>query len=72
LEVKTYDQTTRFRNDNGVYSVALFADNQLAFQWTADEFDFEDARYLNAHIDYAAQQRYGAGFIAASPCLAII
>lgn len=60
--IKTYDQTTGFRNDNGVFSVALFADDQLAFQWTANEFDFDDARYLNAHIDYAVRKKYGAWF----------
>lgn len=60
--VKTYDHTNGFSNDNGVYSVALFADDQLAFQWTADEFDFDDSRYMNAHIDYPVQQRYGAWF----------
>jgi Peptidase family M23 len=60
--VKTYDHTTGFRNDNGVYSVALFANDQLSFKWTADEFDFDDTRYLNAHIDYSTKQRYGAWF----------
>lgn len=60
--VKTYDKSNARRNDNGVYSVALFANDQLEFQWTADEFDFDDARYLNAHIDYAVRQRYGAWF----------
>ncbi|MFN0034979.1 MAG: M23 family metallopeptidase [Saprospiraceae bacterium] len=60
--VKAYDRTTAFRNDNGLYSIALLADNQLAFQWTADEFDFDDSRYLNAHIDYSARKRYGAWF----------
>ncbi len=60
--VKTYDRSNTRRNDNGVYSVALFTNDALAFQWTADEFDFDDSRYLNAHIDYAAQQRYGTWF----------
>jgi len=60
--VKTYDRSNTRRNDNGVYSVALFTNDQLAFQWTADEFDFDDSRYLNAHIDYPVRQRYGAWF----------
>ncbi len=60
--VKTYDRSTGLKNDNGVYVVALFSDDQLAFQWTADEFDFDDSRYLNAHIDYPAKQRYGAWY----------
>lgn len=60
--VKTYDHTTGHRNDNGVYSVALWADEQLAFEWKADAFDFDETRYLNAHIDYSAKKRYGAWF----------
>ncbi|MFN0214999.1 MAG: M23 family metallopeptidase [Saprospiraceae bacterium] len=60
--VKAYDRTNGFRNDNGVYSIGLFANDQLAFQWTANEFDFDDSRYLNAHIDYAARQRHGTWF----------
>ncbi len=62
LGVKTYDRSNLRSNDNGVYSVALYTNDQLAFQWTADEFDFEDTRYLNAHIDYPARQRYGSWF----------
>jgi len=60
--VKTYDRTTGFRNDNGIYTLTLYANDQLAFQWTADEFDFDDSRYLNAHVDYAALQRSGSYF----------
>lgn len=60
--VKSYDRSNLRRNDNGVYSVALFANDKLAFQWTADEFDFDDTRYLNAHIDYPARQKFGAWF----------
>lgn len=60
--VKTYDHTTGHRNDNGVFSVALWADEQLAFEWKAEAFDFDETRYLNAHIDYSAKRRYGAWF----------
>jgi hypothetical protein len=60
--VKAYDRTTGHFNDNGVYSVALWADDQLAFEWRAESFDFDESRYMNAHIDYAAKQRYGAWF----------
>ena len=60
--VKSYDRSNGRRNDNGVYSVALWADEQLAFEWKAETFDFDETRYLNAHIDYAAKRRYGAWF----------
>ena len=60
--VKTYDMMNNGQNDNGVYRIGLWADDQLAFQWTADDLEFDETRYINAHIDYAAQQRYGAWF----------
>ncbi len=60
--VKTIDKQTGHRNDNGVYSLALHADGQLVYQWRMDELDFDESRYLNAHVDYAARQRYGAWF----------
>jgi len=60
--VKTYDRSTGHRNDNGVYSVGLWADEVLAFEWTAEKFDFDETRYLNAHIDYSAKMRFGAWF----------
>ncbi|MFN7834093.1 MAG: hypothetical protein ACK5Q2_19085, partial [Bacteroidota bacterium] len=60
--VKAYDRTNGRRNDNGVYSVTMWADDQLAFEWTAETFDFDETRYLNAHIDYSARKRYGAWF----------
>lgn len=60
--VKTYDRMNGRSNDNGVYSVALWADDQLAFEWKAEAFDFDESRYINAHIDYAARKKYGAWF----------
>ncbi len=60
--IKTYDQSTGFKNENGVFSIALWADDQLAYEWKAESFDFGETRYLNAHIDYSAKKRYGAWF----------
>lgn len=60
--VKAYDRQSAYRNDNGIYSITLYADGQLAYQWRMDELDFDESRYLNAHIDYSARQRYGAWF----------
>ncbi len=60
--VKTYDRMTGLNNDNGVYSVQLYTNDQLAFQWKIDQLDFDESRYLNAHIDYPVRQQYGAWF----------
>ena len=60
--VKTYDKSNGYPNSNGVYSIKLWANESLAYEWTADVFNFAETRYLNAHIDYSAKQRYGAWF----------
>lgn len=60
--VKTYDKSNGFSNSNGVYNISLWADDELAFEWKADVFNFAETRYLNAHIDYSAKMRYGAWF----------
>ncbi|MEI6408115.1 MAG: M23 family metallopeptidase [Bacteroidota bacterium] len=60
--VKAYDSMTGFRNDNGIYDLSMYTDDQLAFEWRMDELDFDQSRYINAHIDYAAERRYGAWF----------
>ncbi len=60
--VKTYDRQSGYRNDNGIYAISLYADDKLSYQWRMDELDFDETRYLNAHIDYSARMRYGAWF----------
>lgn len=60
--VKAYDSMTGFKNDNGVYGISLYVDDVLAFGWKMDELDYDESRYLNAHVDYTAQIRYGAWF----------
>ena len=60
--VKTFDEMNNGHNDNGVYSIALYADDQLTYEWRADNLEFDETRYINAHVDYPAQQRYGAWF----------
>lgn len=60
--VKAYDRMTGFPNDNGLYTIALYADDQLSYEWQMGELDFDETRYQNAHIDYSARSRYGAWF----------
>ncbi len=49
-------------NKNGLFSLRLFAGGQLAFGWRAQELDFDETRYLNAHTDFAARKRTGTWF----------
>ncbi len=60
--VKTYDAIGAFRNDNGVFALKVSADDQPVFEWRMEQLDFDETRYLNAHADYAAYERYGAWF----------
>ena len=60
--VKAYDHMSGFRNDNGIYAISLYADDQLAYEWRMGELDFDETRYHNAHIDYPARKRFGAWF----------
>lgn len=60
--VKTFDRQTGQRNDNGIYGLTLQTDGQLAYSWRMDELDFDETRYMNAHVDYSARKRYGAWF----------
>jgi len=54
--VKTYDQMSGFKNDNGIFALNLRADNELAYEWRMAELDFDETRYLNAHTDYPAKK----------------
>lgn len=61
--LKAFDQMTgNTLNKNGLCTLTLLADGQVAFQWRANEIDFDENRYLNAHTDYAARKRFGAWF----------
>jgi Peptidase family M23 len=62
FSVKAYDQQDLLRNDNGIFSIDLEADGQLAYACKLDGFDFDETRYLNAHVDYAVHERFGAWF----------
>jgi len=60
--IKVYDHMAGLNNDNGIFSLKMYTNEQLAFQWKMDELDFNESRYLNAHIDYPVRQQYGAWF----------
>lgn len=61
--IKTFDRATgNPHNKNGIYTLTLLANDQPAFQWNMAELDFDESRYLNAHADYSAHERYGAWF----------
>jgi Peptidase family M23 len=62
LGIKVYDQSNALKNDNGIFKLEVLVNGQLVHRWTADNFAFDETRYLNALCDYAANKRYGAWF----------
>ncbi len=56
LELKAYDKQDKLNNWNGIYSVRLFADRDSVarFGYRFSKVHYEDTRYLNSHVDYAA------------------
>jgi hypothetical protein len=59
--IKAYDSMSGFNNDNGIYSITLSANGQVMYQFKMEQIDFDDTRFLNAHIDYAAKKS-GKGY----------
>ncbi|MBK8965131.1 MAG: M23 family metallopeptidase [Saprospiraceae bacterium] len=59
--LRSYDQSTgNTHNKNGLFALSLLTNDDVAYAWKADEFDFDETRYLNAHTDYAAYETNGA------------
>ena len=62
VSVQTYDLLDAAPNKNGVYSFALYLNNQLFFKNEMERFSFNETRYINAHIDYSYQKNNGEKF----------
>ncbi|MFN0013608.1 MAG: M23 family metallopeptidase [Saprospiraceae bacterium] len=61
--VRAFDQMTgNTLNKNGLCTLTMLVNDKLAFQWYANEIDFDESRYINAHTDYSAFSRYEAMF----------
>ncbi|MEC4049348.1 M23 family metallopeptidase [Flavobacterium sp. SUN046] len=50
--INSYDQDDVSYNNNGDYSVQLYSNGSPAFGYKFDEMVFDEARYVNAFIDY--------------------
>jgi Peptidase family M23 len=60
--IKAYDAMTGFKNDNGIYELSMHVDGELAYAYRMEELEFDETRYMNAHIDYPTQKRQGTWF----------
>ncbi|MCB0514919.1 MAG: M23 family metallopeptidase [Chitinophagales bacterium] len=54
VAVNAFDQQNAADNANGIYSIDLYEKELLCFEMEMHTFAFDETRYLNAHIDYAA------------------
>jgi len=52
LGIEVYDYVDLTPNKCAPYKLSLYKNNKLIFSFIADEFDFSEKRYVNAHIDF--------------------
>jgi len=55
--IETFDTEISGGNKNGVYSIELLNGGKRIYYHEMETFSFENARYVNAHIDYADKQK---------------
>jgi len=58
--IGAYDTQTGSTNHNGIYEGDLYIDDQPAIGFQMDRINYNDTRYLNAHIDY--KKKVNGGF----------
>lgn len=51
------DYQDSLMSELGIYSSELYVDGKLTFSTKFDRFNFNDTRYVNAHIDYLSKTR---------------
>ncbi len=57
--IETYDTENGNQGQNGVFSIELQSGGKRVYYEELEKFSFENARYVNAHIDYAEKQEHG-------------
>jgi len=50
--IKTWDTFDNSSNKCGVYQIEVEVDSVRVYDFTCDEFSFNESRYINSHIDY--------------------
>lgn len=60
--IECYDTETGSTNKNAVFSIELQSGGKRIFYYEMEKFSFENARYVNAHIDYAEKQKHNHNF----------
>lgn len=55
--INCYDQENEGSGTNNVFSIELLSGGKRIYCYEMESFSFDNARYVNAHIDYAEKQR---------------
>ena len=50
--LKVYDHFDRVSNWNGIYSLKMYQDDALVYDFDMESFSFDESLYINAHCDY--------------------
>ena len=65
--VKTYDKQDGLSGDNGIFSLEMKENDALVYRFKAETVQFDENRYLNAHVDYyemtARKSNYHRAFL---------
>jgi hypothetical protein len=62
FSIETFDEENDHAGKNGTYSIQLFVDDVLQYEYKIKEFAFDQTRNINAHIDYAQKKKTGTLF----------
>ncbi len=52
IAIKVYDYMNKVSNKFTPYKMELYKNDELIFQYIADEFNFNEKLYVNSHLDY--------------------
>jgi hypothetical protein len=59
LAIGAYDQLSATPNQNGIFAATMYIDDQPITAFRLDSIDYNETRFLNAHIDY--KLKYNGG-----------
>lgn len=58
--IECYDTETGSSNHNGVFSIELQSGGKRIYYHELEKFTFENARYVNTHIDFVDKQKHNS------------
>lgn len=58
--LQAYDRISGSNNQDGIYSARLLLDGRLQVEFIIDSIDYDETRYMNAHIDFKHRANGGA------------